>query len=136
MTDPERITQFINAHVTLPRAVHPLGGSYIVATPHQPGARCPNPEQLAQEFLGLAEFRALQLGTWLGTTDGQAITKAVEMVTPPLYRQDIQLLVAALTCAARLQQREGQRLAGVVALGAVAVAVGLAATAAWATPRS
>jgi hypothetical protein len=42
-------------------------------------------EALAKELLGIAEFRALQLGTWLGTTNGEVITEAAEMVAPPFF---------------------------------------------------
>src|SRR6266852_4580374 len=55
------------------RGMPPLGWRYS-----QP----PLPEELAHELLGLAEFRTLQLGTWLDTTDGQIIAKAVEAVVP------------------------------------------------------
>lgn len=77
------------------------------------------PEGLAGELLDDAEFRALELGTWLGTTQGQVITKAVEMVTPPFYREDVELLVAGLTLAAQMQATKGQREAGKVALGVI-----------------
>jgi hypothetical protein len=84
----------------------------------------PTVDELAQELLGIAEFRTLQLGTWLGTTDGQVVAEAVEMATPPFYREDVELLVAALQRVAPLQQQEGQQAAGRNALaiiGTVAV---------------
>jgi hypothetical protein len=75
------------------------------------------PEELARELLGIAEFRALQLGAWLGTADGEIITKAVESVMPPYLRADTELLVAGLKLAARLQRdQKGQRIAEGVAL--------------------
>ena len=43
------------------------------------------------------------------------------IVTPPFYRQDIELLVDALKPAASMQQREGQEVAGRLALGAIAL---------------
>ncbi len=86
-------------------------------------AQAPTEDELAQEFLGIAEFRALQLGTWLGTTEGEIITRAVEAVVPVYLRPDIELLVAGLKLAARLQQQEGQRVARGVAV-AVLVGVG------------
>jgi hypothetical protein len=82
----------------------------------------PTVEQLAQELLHDAEFRALRLGTWLGTVDGEVITEAVEMVTPPFYRQDVELLVEALQLAAALQASEGQEKAGKLALSAIGAA--------------
>lgn len=44
------------------------------------------------------------------------------MVSPPFYRQDVELLVAALQHAAALQQQEGQQVAGQYAVGAVVLA--------------
>ncbi len=82
----------------------------------------PTPQLLAEQLLQDAEFRALQLGSWLGTTDGRVITAAVEAVSPPFYRADIDLLVAALQRAAELQQ-EGQQVAGRYAVTAIALAV-------------
>ena len=126
MTKQEQIADFIAKHITLPRMAtryglahyqSPSAYSYGYIPPNRPSV-----EQVAEELLGVGEFRALQLGTWLGTTDGQVIAEAVEMVTPPLYRQDVELLVAALRYAAQLQQQEGQKIAGRVALGAVGVA--------------
>ncbi len=83
----------------------------------------PTPEELARELLDMTEFRTLQVGTWLGTADGEIITKAVEMVIPPYLRPDIELLVDGLKLAARLHQQRGQRIARGVAL---AVLVGFA----------
>lgn len=82
----------------------------------------PSVEELAHEFLGIAAFRALQVGTWLSTADGQVIAEAVEMVTPPFYSGDVELLVAALRRAAQLQQVEGQQAAEKKALVAIGVA--------------
>ncbi len=76
-------------------------GPYAVFNP-APAPR-PSVDQLARELLGIGEFRALQLGTWLSTTEGQVVAEAVEMVTPPFYSEDVELLVAALQRAAQLQ---------------------------------
>lgn len=86
----------------------------------------PAPSQLAAELLEDAEFRALQLGTWLTTDQGQLIAEAVKMISPPFLRAEEQLIVEALTLAARQQSRGNQR-AGALALGAVAVCGLLAA---------
>jgi hypothetical protein len=134
MTKQEQIAAFLDRHITLPRApiqYGPWGTAYPWAQGHDylygVGPR-PTVEQVAHELLSIAEFRALQLGTWLGTTDGQVITAAVESVAPPFYREDVELLVAALQHAATLQQQEGQQAADRFALGVVGVAafVGLA----------
>jgi hypothetical protein len=100
-------------------AAHPWAESYH--SPYFLGPRR-TVEETAHELLGIVEFRALHLGTWLGTTDGRVIAEAVESVTPPFYRQDVELLVAALQHAAALQQQEGQQAAGRFALGAIGVA--------------
>jgi hypothetical protein len=134
MTKQEQIAAFLDKHITLPRvptSYGPWGNAYPWAQSYQyPHALTQRPtvEQAAHELLGIAEFKALQLGTWLGTTDGKVIAEAVESVTPPFYRQDIELLVTALQHAAALQQQEGQQAAGRFALGAIGVA-GLAALA-------
>jgi hypothetical protein len=52
-------------------------------------------------------FRALQLGTRLNRPDAELITAAVEAVTPPQYREDIELITEALKLAARAQRGEG-----------------------------
>lgn len=126
MTRQQQIAAFLDQHMTWPRASGWAGHDY--SWPYDYGWRAPRPtaEDLARELLGMAEFRALQLGTWLGTTDGQIITEAVELVAPPFYEEDIELLVAALEYAARLQHQEGQQVAGRVAVGA-AVAAGVVA---------
>jgi hypothetical protein len=83
----------------------------------------PTAEQLARELVADAEFQSLRLGTWLSTPEGELFARTVEMVAPPFYRQDAELLVEALKLAAKLQQRN-ERLAGGVLIGA-AVVIGL-----------
>jgi len=128
MTKQEQIAAFLDAHITLPRVTEwaAQGYSWLYGYDYQQPPR-PSAEELAQELLGIAEFRALQLGTWLGTTDGELVAGAVEMVTPSFYRQDVELLVAALQRAAQLQQQEGQQVAGRNALGAIGVVALVAA---------
>ena len=79
----------------------------------------PSVEQFANELLADAEFRSLQLGTWLGTIDGEVIETAVGMVVPPIYRPEYDLAVYGLKRAARLQQQAGQQAAGKAALSIV-----------------
>jgi len=122
VTKQEKLAAFLDAQIAFPR----MTGLYWHASPYpyrHLAQQRPTAEQLAEELLGFAEIRALQLGTWLGTTDGQVIAEAVEMLTPPLYREDAELLVAALNYAAELQWREGQKIAGRVALGAIGAAL-------------
>lgn len=123
MTRQAQITAYVQGRY----ARRPMAGPSWT-TPFNPYGWMARPaaEELAHELLQDAEFRALQLGSWLGTTDGRIIVAAVEAVSPPLYRQDVELLVAALQRAADLQQQEGQQIAGGYAISAIAVA-GLAA---------
>lgn len=90
----------------------------------------PTVEDFARDLVADAEFRSLQLGTWLGTTDGEVIETAVGMVIPPFYKPEYDLAVDGLKLASRLQQQAGQELAGKVALsivGASFLAVGVVA---------
>lgn len=123
MTKQDEIAAFLNEYVSLPRVTNrhgwTAGHSWASYPPHAAG---PTADQLADELLAVAEFRALQLGTWLGTADGQIIAEAIEMVAPPFYRQDIGLLFDALRLAASLQEHEGRRVAGRFALGVLASA--------------
>lgn len=120
MSNQEQITDFINRYVTgLPRCYGPLRFSPAWYGRWNQGR--PTAEDVAKEFLGCAEFRALQLGTWLGTTDGEIITQAVEMVVPMFYAEDVALIVEALKLAAATQQQEGRQKA--VAGAAVTFAV-------------
>lgn len=78
-------------------------------------------EQFRRELLEDAEFQALNLGSWLGTTDGQIIADAVSAVIPPIYGPAYQLAVKGLTLAAEDQARAGKETAGKIALGAIFV---------------
>ena len=118
MTKQQQIARFLDGYVTAWPRVY----SWYDELGPWPLPPRPTPNQLADELLKVAEFRTLQLGTWLGTTDGQVIAEAVEMVSPPFYRQDIELLVEALRLAAEMQRTEGRERAGKVAVGAIGVA--------------
>ncbi len=90
----------------------------------------PTVEHFAKDLVADAEFRSLQLGTWLGTTDGEVIETAVGMVIPPFYRPEYDLAVDGLKLAARLQQQQGQQVAERVAIftvGASLFAAGVVA---------
>ncbi|MGO9197985.1 MAG: hypothetical protein ACLQK4_12770 [Acidimicrobiales bacterium] len=112
----QRLTAFLNRHITFPRR---WGGvpSYGRSLP----AQRPSKQELAQQLLASAEYRALGLGTWLGTPEGEFFTEAVEAVSPPFYRQDEELLVDGLTLAANMQS-QNQRAAGALALGVIVLA--------------
>jgi hypothetical protein len=83
----------------------------------QPVPSLPTAEDLAHQLLHNTEFRSLQLGSWLGTTDGQVISRAVAVGLASPYRQEFQLVVDALVLAANLQQQHGQKVAGGWAAG-------------------
>ena len=123
MSNQEQITDFINRYVTgLPRCYGPLRFSLARFGRWNQGR--PMATDVAKEFLGCAEFRTLQLGSWLGTTDGEIITQAVEMVVPMFCAEDVALIVEALKLAAVTQQREGRQkaLAGAaVTFGAIGI---------------
>lgn len=88
----------------------------------------PTQEQFAEALLGDAEFRSLQLGTWLGTTDGKLLTEAVGLVISPTYAPEFAVAVEGLKLAAQLQHEEGTQKAGTISAGVLAlVAVVLAA---------
>jgi hypothetical protein len=78
-------------------------------------------EQFRRELLEDTEFRALKLGSWLGTVDGQVIAEAVSAVIPPVYGPAYQLAMKGLTLAAEDQANEGRNTAGALALGAIVV---------------
>ena len=128
MSNQEQITEFINRYVTsLPRCYGPPRFSLAWCGGWNQGR--PMAKDIAKEFLGCAEFRALRLGTWLGTTDGEIITQAVEMVVPMFYAEDVALIVEALKLAAAAQQEKGRQkvLAG-AAVTFVAIGIGYAAS--------
>jgi hypothetical protein len=126
VTKQEQIAEFLGRSITLPRAPYGWTGQRWQGYPHLYQGPRPTPDQVAQELLAIPEFRALQLGTWLGTTKGEIIAEAVEMVAPPFYREDVELLVDGLKLAAQLQATEGQEKAGQVALGVICVAAVIA----------
>jgi hypothetical protein len=89
----------------------------------------PTAEQFAVALLQDAEFRSLQLGTWLGTTNGEIIEEAVGMVIAPVYIPEYKLAVDGLKLAAQIQRQEGTQAAGkflLIVLGAGLITAGFA----------
>ena len=107
-----------------PRQPASVGGLYPMRRP--PVAQQFTPEQIAEQLLASATFRALRLGTWLSTPKGEFVTTAVEALTPSLYQMDINLLIDAVKLAAQAQQREAREKAAsiglVVAIGGALIA--------------
>jgi hypothetical protein len=85
-----------------------------------------NAEQVAAELLADAEFRALRLGNWLSTPEGEFVAAAVTSLMPQLYAADADVLIKALQLAARQQQADARKtIAAGVAIAAVgALAIG------------
>jgi hypothetical protein len=111
-----RLTDLLDQHVNFPRR----GPGRVFGW--QPPIERPSAAKLAGQLLAIAEFRALGLGSWLGTPQGEFFTAAVEAVSPPFYRQDEELLADALKLAARMQAGN-QRAAGALALAVLAFGV-------------
>lgn len=80
-------------------------------------------EMLASELYADAEFRALQLATFLDSPDGRLIAEAVGLVVP--LGPEYDLWLAAMRRAAEMQYTEGAKPAGRLALAMTAMAIGL-----------
>ena len=85
-------------------------------------------DQVAERLLADAGFRALRLGTGLNTPDGELMAAVAEMLTPPPYQADMELLVEALNLAVAMQQRKERGEAFGVGVGAAIGAVLCSAT--------
>lgn len=133
MTKQEDLAQYLDRNIRFPRVPDLYGWPTQLQYPPVTWYHYQRPtsEELAEQLLDDTEFRALQLGTWLGTTQGQVIAEAVEMVTPPFYRGDVELLVDGLTLAARMQATEGERAAGKVVLGVIGLVAVLIVLRGW-----
>lgn len=82
------------------------------------------PEQIAEDLLSRAEFRAIKFGTWLTTPETRLVLTAVEVLAPPLISRDVQLLVAALKLAIKMERaRRSKELVGKLLAGAGVAAV-------------
>ncbi|WP_157436246.1 hypothetical protein [Actinospica robiniae] len=68
-----------------------------------PKSRSLTPRQLAGQLIASDRFRALRLGRWLRRPDRPAMRAAVEAISPLPLREDIELLVTALSLAAENQ---------------------------------
>lgn len=68
-------------------------------------------DALARYLLEDVEFQAINLGSWLGTTEGRIAAAAVEQALPFAYRPYTHLFVEALRRAAQLQHAGKQEQA-------------------------
>ncbi|MBR7834661.1 hypothetical protein KDL01_15410 [Actinospica durhamensis] len=71
------------------------------------------PRQLAGQLLASDRFRALRLGGWLRRPDRPTMRAAVEALSPPPLREDVELLFSALALAAE-NQRERRRATAIL----------------------
>jgi hypothetical protein len=127
MTERHRqIAEYVAGHRVLGRYVRPISAEELNFWSSDPYPQLPGVEGLCEELLEDAEFRALQLGGILGTTEGQMIAEAVSMVIPPGYTAAFNLAVDGLTLAAQRQAEAGRRTAGGVALLVIVAAVVIA----------
>lgn len=79
---------------------------------------------VASQLLETAGFRALHLGSWLSTPNGELIAAGVELLSPPPYDVDIELLVEALKIAATKQRTaELDKALGIGVVAAIAAAL-------------
>jgi hypothetical protein len=101
LTKQAKLTAYLNkANLGIPRCYEqPL---WFIPQYHE----SPSVDELVAKFLSDVEFTAIQLGTILGTPEGDVITSAVEAVLPSFYSEDVTLIVDALTLAAKAQTRE------------------------------
>ena len=79
-----------------------------------PKACTTTPRQLALQLLAWDRFRALKLGRWLRRPDGAGMRAAVEALSPLPLREDIELLVEALTLATENQLERRRAMAVLV----------------------
>jgi hypothetical protein len=94
MADQQAIAEYLRRSVPFTQPL-PSRRRYVARAPIQ-WFPLPTSQDLAEQWLNNAEFRALQLGTWLNTSDGQILAAAVESVLAPGYREEFELLVDAL----------------------------------------
>jgi hypothetical protein len=113
----ERVADYLASQATVGPHVRAAQNAYGWLTPPP----LPPAQTLANEFLADTEFRAIQLGTWLNTTEGQIIADAVARVLAPGYQPMFSIIVEALQIAAARQTGRSRRSA--VALAAVSFLV-------------
>jgi hypothetical protein len=125
MAEQEAIAAYIAAHRMFTPYIREQFMPRMSVASLQTSSHLPTAEELADEFLEDADFRALQLGTWLGTPDGASIADAVALVIPPQYRTVFNLAVDGLKLAADAQTRDERKDAAKFAGTVLACAIGL-----------
>lgn len=126
-TTPEQIARYVRSHPTFapyaPRDRATLLGSGSLANcPPQTAA------ELADELLEDVGFRALELGGFLSTADGELIASGVELALPSADSRVVNLALEALKLAASEQSRLTPLQAGGLVAGGLLLAWLLAAS--------
>jgi hypothetical protein len=115
MTTQNEITAFVTRRfgpqLPLSQPWAGLGNQPLVPRPPTISAG-----DLAGFLLQDAEFRSLQLGTWLNSPDGELIAAAVEAALPPPLNREVRVIAEGMRLAAEAQRREGQQTAGALSL--------------------
>lgn len=86
-------------------------------------AQRPSAKEVADLFSADADFELLRFSTFLASPQGELFTEAVELLSPPLFRDDEGLVLEALQIAASERTRR-ERLISVglvIALGILLV---------------
>lgn len=78
-------------------------------------------DNLTSYLLEDADFRAIQLGTWLGTPEGKEVRVAINKSLPPVYRPYAELFELAVMRAATLQHEGKVKESGRYVIGAAVV---------------
>jgi hypothetical protein len=116
---PEQIAQYVRSHPAFspytPRPGYPAG---IWAPGIPPSRTAP---ELAEELLEDIGFRALELGGFLDTPDGELIATGVELALPGADRNVVRLAVDALGLAAAKQSELSPLHVGALVVGGLAL---------------
>lgn len=114
MATQQEITSFVTRRFGLPLPAGPWPTlDHAVAGPRPPTTSA---EDCARALVRDEEFRALQLGTWLNSPDGEVIAAAVQAALPQPYGYEAKVIIEGLQIAAKEQRRQGLKTAGVVSL--------------------
>jgi hypothetical protein len=129
----DQIAAFVQARVALPPPQPVFLGQApnrtVLLRTDQGVLAISTAEELAEALVHDIEFRALQLGTWLGTVEGRLVAAAVGQAIPLAFRPQFDLVVEGLQRAAEMQKTEGQAKAGRVAATVLLVGSALSYTA-------
>jgi len=123
----QAIANYVHRRISVGR-VHPgtpINLYPVYLGPHH-GA-LPDHQTLAAAYLADEEFRALELGSWLGSPTGAFIAEAVALVIPAALQPEFNLIVDALKLAA--DRQKGETWGQIIERGAVGLVAVLVVTA-------